>query len=76
MLLAHLTPDTAACVVQVDLSAEEACQRLSAFGVVSGAVLRVERQAALGGPLEIRIGTTHIMLRRSTAEAITVELPA
>lgn len=75
MLLAHLTPDTAACVVQVDLSAE-ACQRLSAFGVVSGAVLRVERQAALGGPLEIRIGTTQIMLRRSTAEAITVELPA
>ena len=75
MLLAHLTPDTAACVVQVDLSAE-ACQRLSAFGVVSGAVLRVERQAALGGPLATRTGLTQFIFGRSPAEAITVEPPA
>ena len=47
-------------------------RRLMEMGVVPGARVRVIKAAPLGDPLEIRVRSYHLALRRSEAEAITV----
>lgn len=49
-------------------------ERLAAFGLVSGTRLEVLRKASLGGPLQIRLGLTELMLRRHLAKQIDVEV--
>jgi Fe2+ transport system protein FeoA len=51
----------------------ETLLRLMEMGLVPGAVLRVRRRAAFGGPLEIDIGQTRICMRKETAHTIVVE---
>jgi ferrous iron transport protein A len=47
--------------------------RLEAMGIVPGKPIRVLRKAALGGPLEVRVGsTTEIAIRRSEAELVLI----
>jgi Fe2+ transport system protein FeoA len=47
-------------------------RRLMEMGVVPGAPVRVIKAAPLGDPLEIRVHTYHLALRRNEAQAITV----
>jgi ferrous iron transport protein A len=47
-------------------------RRLMEMGVVPGARVRVIKSAPLGDPLEIRVRSYHLALRRTEAEAITV----
>jgi Fe2+ transport system protein FeoA len=47
-------------------------RRLMEMGVVPGARVSVVKAAPLGDPLEIRVRSYHLALRRSEAEAITV----
>jgi Fe2+ transport system protein FeoA len=47
-------------------------RRLMEMGVVPGARVSVIKAAPLGDPLEIRVRSYHLALRRSEAEAITV----
>lgn len=64
------TGDTATIVA---IHAEEALhQRLLALGFRSGKRVELVRKAGFSGPLQVRIGTTDIMLRRSEAAKITV----
>jgi ferrous iron transport protein A len=44
--------------------------RMFALGLRSGREVAVIRRARLGGPLQIRIGSTDLMLRRSEARLI------
>lgn len=46
--------------------------RLSALGLRPGRLVEVIRRAALGGPLQVRAGTTEVMLRRREAARILV----
>ncbi len=46
--------------------------RLSALGFRTGKSLKVIRIAPFNGPLQLRIGTTDVMLRRHDAEKIEV----
>jgi len=48
-------------------------QRLLALGFRSGKVVQVIRRASFGGPLQVRIGATDILLRITEAEQITVQ---
>ncbi len=48
--------------------------RLAAMGFRVGRSVTVVRQAPLGGPLQVRIGTTDIMLRRTEADRIDISL--
>ena len=69
--LVALHPGDTATVVAVH--AEEALhQRLLALGFRSGKQIELIRKAAFSGPLQVRIGTTDILLRRSEAAKITV----
>ncbi|MDD2775041.1 MAG: ferrous iron transport protein A [Gallionella sp.] len=57
----------------VSIHAEEALhQRLLALGFRSGKSLEVIRKAPFSGPLQVRLGTTDIVLRRSEAAKIMV----
>ena len=47
-------------------------QRLLALGFRSGKQVELIRKASFSGPLQVRIGTTDILLRKNEAEKITV----
>ncbi len=60
----------------VSIHAEEALhQRLLALGFRTGKQIELIRKASFSGPLQVRIGTTDIMLRRSEAQKIKVAKP-
>jgi ferrous iron transport protein A len=72
--LAHLHPGDTATIVSIH--AEESLhQRLQALGFRSGKQIELIRKASFSGPLQVRIGTTDILLRRSEAEKIKVCQP-
>lgn len=48
-------------------------QRLLALGFRVGKRIELIRKASFSGPLQVRIGTTDILLRRSEASKIAVE---
>ena len=69
--LASLHPGETATIV--DIHADEALhQRLQALGFRSGKQIELIRQAAFSGPLQVRLGTTDVLLRRSEAAKIKV----
>jgi len=71
LTLAHLHPGDSATIVAIH--AEESLHlRLQALGLRSGKRIELIRQASFAGPLQVRIGTTDVMLRRNEAAKITV----
>lgn len=48
-------------------------RRLMEMGVVPGAPVRVIKAAPLGDPIEVRVRSYHLALRRAEAQTITVE---
>ncbi len=57
----------------VSIHAEEALHlRLLALGFRTGKQIEMIRRASFSGPLQVRIGTTDIMLRRIEAAKIKV----
>ncbi|MFA6970516.1 MAG: FeoA family protein [Gallionella sp.] len=57
----------------VSIHAEEALhQRLLALGFRTGKKIELIRRAGFNGPLQVRIGTTDILMRRSEAAKIKV----
>jgi len=71
--LAALNPGDTATIVSIH--AEEALHlRLLALGFRSGKRIELIRKASFSGPLQVRIGTTDVMLRRIEAAKIAVLL--
>lgn len=54
-------------------SAESLAQRLAALGFRAGKPLTVMRRGTLAGPLQVRLGTTDVILRLSEAAQIEVK---
>jgi ferrous iron transport protein A len=70
--LATMHPGDIATILTIH--AEEALhKRLLALGFRSGKKIELIRKASFSGPVQVRIGTTDIMLRRSEAAKISVE---
>jgi ferrous iron transport protein A len=58
----------------VAIQAEEALhQRLLALGFRNGKLVKLIRKASFSGPLQVRIGTTDVLLRRTEAAKISVQ---
>ena len=69
--LAALHPGDIATIVSIH--AEEALHlRLLALGFRTGKQIELIRKASFSGPLQVRIGTTDVMLRRIEAAKISV----
>jgi ferrous iron transport protein A len=49
-------------------------RRLMDMGVLPGAEVRVEKVAPLGDPIEVRIRSYHLSLRKKEAEGVAVEV--
>ncbi|MGL4994992.1 MAG: FeoA family protein [Deefgea sp.] len=73
MNLAQITLGQSARVSALNLSAELA-QRLAALGLRIDCEVTVLRRGWLGGPLQLRVGNTELMLRRDAALGIEVVL--
>lgn len=70
--LAALHPGDIATIVSIH--AEQAFHlRLLALGFRSGKQIEMIRKAGFSGPLQVRVGTTDVMLRRIEAMKINVE---
>ena len=70
--LAALHPGDLATIVSIH--AEEALHlRLLALGFRTSKQVKLIRKANFSGPLQVRIGTTDVMLRRSEAAKIRVK---
>jgi len=73
MNLAQIKLGQSARVSALNISAELA-QRLAALGLRIDCEVTVLRRGWLGGPLQLRVGNTELMLRRDAAEGIEVLL--
>ena len=70
--LAALHPGDIATIVSIH--AEEALHlRLLALGFRTGKQIELIRKASFSGPLQVRVGTTDVMLRRAEAAKIEVK---
>jgi ferrous iron transport protein A len=70
--LSNLVPGEAATIVAIH-SDGPLHQRLLAMGFRNGKLIEVIRIASFSGPLQVRIGTTDILLRRNEAAKIMVK---
>lgn len=69
--LIHLKPGHSGRVVAVG-GTNGSSQRMMAMGLVPGTLIRVERVAPLGDPIEVRVRGYNLMLRKAEATEITV----
>ncbi len=72
--LSDLAPGESATIVSIQTD-DALRQRLLALGFRAGKHIEVIRRASFSGPLQVRIGTTDILLRRQEAAKITVNKP-
>jgi len=72
MTLSSMNPGEIATIVSIHTD-EALHQRLLAMGFRNGKQIEVIRKARFSGPLQVRIGTTDILLRRVDADKIMVQ---
>ena len=70
-LLDYLSPGQAGQVVAVH-AGEELRRRLVALGLKPGNRIELMRRGLFNGPLQVRIGTTDIIIRRRDARHIEI----
>jgi ferrous iron transport protein A len=51
-------------------------RRLLDMGVLVGELVKVEKVAPMGDPIDVQVKSYHLSLRKSEAEAISVEVVA
>lgn len=71
--LSQARPGDRCLVLGVADESAELRSRLYALGVIPGALVQILRTAPLGDPLQIRVGTTLLSIRRTEAAAIAVD---
>jgi len=70
-ILSHLRPGDR--VVIDDIQADESVRRrLHAMGLLRGRQAQLIRRARFGGPLQVRVGSVDLILRRRDADSVHV----
>lgn len=72
MTLSSLKPGEFATIISINTD-EALHHRLLAMGFRIGKNIELIRKARFSGPLQVRIGTTDILLRKADAEKIMVQ---
>ncbi len=70
--LLELKPGDKAIIEEVSESEASLMSRIMALGIVPGEVLEVLRKAPLGDPMQIKVGSTLISIRRTDCQLISV----
>lgn len=71
--LNQLSPHQSATILQVK-AGQDLLRRMAALGIRPGRRVEVIRLAPMGGPLQIRIGHTDLMIRREDAARIDIDM--
>jgi ferrous iron transport protein A len=74
LALSNLTPGETATIVAIHTE-EPLHQRLQALGFRTGKAIEMVRHARFSGPMQVRIGTTDVLLRINEAKKIAVRRP-
>ena len=72
MLLNQLAPEGAGTISAIN-AGQDMRRRLAGLGMRLGIRVKVIRLSPLNGPMQIRVGSTDLILRRSDAAHIEVE---
>lgn len=72
-LLDYLAPGQGGRIVAIH-AAEDLRRRLVALGLKPGNEIRIVRRGMFTGPLQVRIGTTDIIIRRCDARQIEIAI--
>lgn len=72
--LAEQAPGKDVVIDAVDGVVDATLLRLFEMGLVPGTVVRVTRRAPLGGPLEVAVRGTRLVLRRADARPFVVSV--
>ncbi len=75
MLLSDLAPSGCATIQAIHAS-QDLRRRLGGLGVRLGIRVRVIRASPMNGPLQVRVGHTDLILRRSDAAHIEIQTVA
>lgn len=70
-MLNHLKPGQQMVIEEIQAD-ESIRQRLHAMGLHRGREIEVIRRARFGGPLQVRVGSVNLILRRREAEYVKV----
>lgn len=70
-ILSHLQPGERVVIAEIEAD-EGVRRRLNAMGLLQGREAEVIRRARFGGPLQIRVGSVNLILRRRDAAHIHV----
>lgn len=72
MTLSSLKPGESATILSINTD-EALHHRLMAMGFRAGKQIQLIRKGFFSGPMQVRIGTTDIILRKAEAERIMVQ---
>ncbi len=72
--LANATPGDRCVVLEIAPEPAEMKSRLYALGVIPGSALEILRIAPLGDPMQVKVGSSFISIRRSEADIIKVDI--
>lgn len=74
MTLAELNPSQRCTVLTASEQNPEIQSRLYALGIYPGVTVDILRLAPTGNPMQVRVGSTLLSIRKQEAESIEVEL--
>lgn len=72
--LDEVKPGRKARIIKIDKGSGLLRRRLLEMGVEPGAIIKVERVAPLGDPIEVTVKGYYLSLRRNEAKGILVEV--
>lgn len=72
MTLSSMNPGESATILSINTD-EALYHRLMAMGFRTGKQIQLIRKGIFAGPMQVRIGTTDIILRKAEAERIMVQ---
>lgn len=76
MQLAMMKPGQEGRIMRIDTAAGPIKRRMMDMGILNGELVRVEKIAPLGDPIEVTIKGYKLSLRKKEAQGIHVEVAA
>ena len=76
MNLSNLKPGQKGKILKLDSSIGPIRRRLMDMGVIAGEIIKVEKVAPMGDPIEVSIKSYNLSLRKNEAKGIEIEVLA
>lgn len=74
MNLSTLKPGQQGTILKLDSSIGPIRRRLMDMGVIAGEIIKVEKVAPMGDPIEVSIKSYNLSLRKNEAKGIEIEV--